>query len=58
MHGLYPFPFILFSCSPPQVKQPETGKLIFMVQGSNDAFPPKEVPFWGLIEKKLSLRGQ
>jgi hypothetical protein len=26
-----------------------------MVEGSNDAFPPKEVPFWGLIEnKKLS----
>jgi hypothetical protein len=22
-----------------------------MVEGSNDAFPPKEVPFWGLIEK-------
>jgi hypothetical protein len=29
----------------------QTGKLISMVEGSNDAFPPKEVPFWGLIEK-------
>jgi hypothetical protein len=22
-----------------------------MADGSNDAFPPKEVPFWGLVEK-------
>jgi hypothetical protein len=22
-----------------------------MVEGSNDTFPPNEVPFWGLIEK-------
>jgi hypothetical protein len=29
----------------------QTGKPIYMVEGSNDAFPPKEVPFWGLIEK-------
>jgi hypothetical protein len=29
----------------------QTGKPISMVEGSNDAFPPKEVPFWGLIEK-------
>jgi hypothetical protein len=29
----------------------QTGKPISMVDGSNDAFPPKEVPFLGLIEK-------
>jgi hypothetical protein len=28
-----------------------TGGPISMVDGSNDAFPPKEVPFWGLIAK-------
>jgi hypothetical protein len=29
----------------------QTGKPISMVEGSNDASPPKEVPFGGLIEK-------
>jgi hypothetical protein len=29
----------------------QTGEPISMVDGSNDAFPPKEVPFPGLIEK-------
>jgi hypothetical protein len=29
----------------------QTGEPISMVENSNDAFPPKEVPFWGLIEK-------
>jgi hypothetical protein len=29
----------------------QMGEPISMVDGSNDAFPPKEVPFWGLIEK-------
>jgi hypothetical protein len=29
----------------------QTGEPISMVDGSNDAFPPKEVPFRGLIEK-------
>jgi hypothetical protein len=29
----------------------QTGKPISMVDGSNDAFPPKEVPSLGLIEK-------
>jgi hypothetical protein len=28
-----------------------------MVDGSNDAFPPKEVPFWGLAEKKNEFTG-
>jgi hypothetical protein len=31
----------------------ETGQPISMVERSNDAFPPKEVPFWGLTEKIL-----
>jgi hypothetical protein len=29
----------------------QTGEPISMLDGSNDAFPPKEVPFRGLIEK-------
>jgi hypothetical protein len=29
----------------------QTGKLISMVEGSNDAFPRKKVHFWGLIEQ-------
>jgi hypothetical protein len=29
----------------------QTGKPISMVEGSNDAFPLKEVPFWDLIVK-------
>jgi hypothetical protein len=29
----------------------QVGEPISMVEGSNDAFPSKEVPFWGLIEK-------
>jgi hypothetical protein len=29
----------------------QTGGLISMVDGSNDAFPPKEVPFLGFIAK-------
>jgi hypothetical protein len=29
----------------------QTGEPIFMVDGSNDAIPPKEMPFLGLIEK-------
>jgi hypothetical protein len=29
----------------------QTGETISIVDGSNDAFPPKEVPFRGLIEK-------
>jgi hypothetical protein len=29
----------------------QTGKPIIMVDGSNDAFPPKEVPFRGLVGK-------
>jgi hypothetical protein len=29
----------------------QTGEPISMVDSSNDAFPPKEVPFRGLVEK-------
>jgi hypothetical protein len=56
MHGFYPFyPFhIIFLLT----STGQTGEPISMVDGSNDAFPPKEVPFWGLIEKNLNLRGQ
>jgi hypothetical protein len=42
----YPFHIIFLLTSTGQ-----TGEPISMVDGSNDAFPPKEVPFWGLIEK-------
>jgi hypothetical protein len=50
MHGLFPFIlsfhkiFLLTSTG-------QTGKPISMVEGSNDAFSPKEVPLRGLIEK-------
>jgi hypothetical protein len=35
----------------------QTGEPIFLVYGSNDAFPPKEVPFRGLIGKKIDFTG-
>jgi hypothetical protein len=45
MHGFpsLPFPIIFLLTSTGQ-----TGKPISMVKGSNDAFPPKEVPFLSL----------
>jgi hypothetical protein len=30
----------------------QMGEPIFMVDGLNDVFPPKEVNFWDLTEKK------
>jgi hypothetical protein len=53
MHG---FPFLCLSFYPFHIiflltSTGQTGEPISMVDGSNDAFPPKEVPFWGLIEK-------
>jgi hypothetical protein len=43
-----PFPFhIIFLLT----STGQTGEPISMVDGSNDVFPPKEVPFRGLIEK-------
>jgi hypothetical protein len=44
--SFYPFHIIFLLTSTGQ-----TGEPISMVDGSNDAFPPKEVPFRGLIEK-------
>jgi hypothetical protein len=43
------FPFLSYYFLAPSTGQ--TSKPISMVDGSNDAFPAKEVPFWGLIEK-------
>jgi hypothetical protein len=52
MHGLFPsmsYIFLLISAG-------QTGKPISMVEGSNDAFPPKEVPF-GVSLKKNYFTG-
>jgi hypothetical protein len=52
MHGLFPsVPFLSFHIIFLLTSTGQTGELISMVDGSNDAFPPKEVPFRGLIEK-------
>jgi hypothetical protein len=45
------FPFLSFHIIFLLTSTGQTGKPISMVDGSNDAFPPKEVPFLGLIEK-------
>ena len=42
----FPFIFLLTSTG-------QTGKPITMVNSSNDAFPPKEVPFLGYAEKLM-----
>jgi hypothetical protein len=49
--SLVSFPFLSFHIIFLLTSTGQTGEPIFMVEGSNDAFPPKEVPFWGLIEK-------
>jgi hypothetical protein len=46
-----PFPSLFFPIIFMFTSTGQTGKLISMVEASNDAFPPKEVPFWGLNEK-------
>jgi hypothetical protein len=51
MHGFPFIPFLSFHIIFLLTSTDQTGKAISMVDGSNDAFPPKEVPFWGLIEK-------
>jgi hypothetical protein len=55
MHGLFPFfPFLLslsFHIIFLLTSTGQTGKPISTFEGSNDAFLPNEVPFWGLIEK-------
>jgi hypothetical protein len=48
MHGFRSLSFLIIFLL---TSTGQTGKPISMVEGSNDAFPPKEVPFWGLIEK-------
>jgi hypothetical protein len=48
MHG---FPFLSFHIIFLLTSTRQTGKPISMVDSSNDTFPPKEVPFWDLIEK-------
>jgi hypothetical protein len=45
------FPFLSFHIIFLLTSTGQTGEPISMVDGSNDPFPPKEVPFWGLIEK-------
>jgi hypothetical protein len=53
MHGFpfYPFPFLSFHIIFLLTSTGQTGKPISMVDGSNDAFPPKEVPFWVSLKK-------
>jgi hypothetical protein len=45
------FPFLPFLITFLLTSTGQTGKPISMVKGSNDALPPKEMQFWGLIEK-------
>jgi hypothetical protein len=45
------FPFLSFHIIFLLTSTGQTGEPISMVDGSNDPFPPKEVPFRGLIEK-------
>jgi hypothetical protein len=45
------FPFLSFHIIFLLTSTGQTGEPISMVDGSNDAFPPKEVPLRGLIEK-------
>jgi hypothetical protein len=47
----WPFPFLSFHIIFLLTSTGPTGEPISLVDGSNDAFPPKEVPFLGLIEK-------
>jgi hypothetical protein len=54
MHGLFPFypvPFLSLLIIFLLTSAGRTGKPISIVENSNDAFPHKAVPFWGLIEK-------
>jgi hypothetical protein len=49
--SFYPFPLLSLYTIFFLTSTGRTGKPISMVDGSNDAFPPKEVPFWGLTAK-------
>jgi hypothetical protein len=53
MQGMITFPlFYPFQTIFLLTSTGEIGKPISMIEGSNNAFPPKKVPFWRLIEKK------
>jgi hypothetical protein len=57
MHGLFPlFPSLSFHIIFLLTSTGQTGKPISMVEGSNDAFPPKEVLF-GVSLKKFEFMG-
>jgi hypothetical protein len=56
MHGFHPFPFFPFILFFLLTSTGQTGKPIFMVEGSNNALPSEEVPFWGLLGR-VSLFG-
>jgi hypothetical protein len=51
-----PFPFLSFHIIFLLTSTGQTGTPISMVDGSNDAFPPKEVPF-GVSLQKFDLTG-
>ncbi len=46
--------FLFFSCFFDQATA-RTAERILMVNGSNDAFPPKDVPFGGRVKKFQNL---
>jgi hypothetical protein len=53
----FPFiPFLSFHIIFLLTSTGQTGKPIFIVEGSNDAFPPKEMPF-GVSLKKFDFYG-
>jgi hypothetical protein len=54
--SFYPFPFLSFHITFLLTSTGQTGKPISMVENSNDALPPKEVPF-GVSLKKFDLTG-
>jgi hypothetical protein len=45
------FPFLSFHINSLLTSTGQTGEPISMIDDSNDALPPKEVPIRGLIEK-------
>jgi hypothetical protein len=56
MASPFSFPFLSFHTIFLLTSTGQTGKPIFMVESSNDAFPPKEVPF-GVSLKKFEFTG-
>jgi hypothetical protein len=48
---LYASPFLSFHFIFLLTSTGQTGEPISIFDGSNDVFPPKEVPFRGLVEK-------